>query len=374
MKSIYAAIVLTFSAVGLFAQTSVKKVPIYELFSSSTCPPCKPANDHLIPIFQEFEEEVVPIVYHMSWPGTGDPYFTSEGNSRRTYYATNSAPSLFSKGEATAADIYGVSETSIQADIDGAADAEVSMELRFMVDSDNQSIRIRARIEALVDIPDGGHRVYMPVLEHETFNNVKTNGETEFHYVFKKMLPESNGELLIGELFEGEVIEYDFTYAFQGDYRLPNNAGDQIDHDTEHSVEDFEAIYPVMFMTSLVDRRIYQVANAEHPATVEDLERPWGADVIVDPTPPTSVEEFNNGRNMVVYPNPADQVVTIEFARSTAVESISILSLKGELVASETFNGERNRIELVTEHIAPGVYMLDINQEGVHSYERIVVR
>lgn len=67
----------------LNAQNTVKRTPVYEVFSSSTCPPCKPANDHLVPIFKERKDQIAVVKYQMSWPGTGDPYYTPEGNGRR---------------------------------------------------------------------------------------------------------------------------------------------------------------------------------------------------------------------------------------------------------------------------------------------------
>lgn len=34
----------------------------------------------------------------MSWPSTGDPYYTAEGGVRRTYYGVNSIPMMFVDG------------------------------------------------------------------------------------------------------------------------------------------------------------------------------------------------------------------------------------------------------------------------------------
>ena len=368
MKKRYTAFLLTVCSLPVFAQGPQKIMPVYELFSSSTCPPCRPASEHLMPIFENHDDQIVPIVYRMSWPGTGDPYFTAEGNNRRNLYSTNNAPSLFVMAERV--DINSVSNASVQARVDGAATAEMGMELRFMLDTVAQSVSIRARMEAQADINDGGQRLFVLINERETFRNSKTNGETEFHYVFKKMLPESTGEMIIGNFSSGDVIEYDTTYTFQGDYRLPNNATDEIDHETEHSVEEFSDLYVVMFMQSLVDKRFYQSAIGEFCKTEENFLRPWGTDPIV----PLSVEEFNRGRSHVVYPNPANDLVTIEFSRATHVDEVSIYSLTGELVKRQLMGNETVRIDIETGSVAPGVYLLQMQKGQERLTERIVVR
>jgi hypothetical protein len=36
--------------------------------------------------------------YQMSWPGGGDPYFTAEGDTRKTYYTATGVPHLVIDG------------------------------------------------------------------------------------------------------------------------------------------------------------------------------------------------------------------------------------------------------------------------------------
>ncbi len=61
------------------AQT-VPRVPLYEVFTSSTCGPCAPANAHMSPIFAQYTEQLAVVKYQMNWPDSGDPYFTDEGS------------------------------------------------------------------------------------------------------------------------------------------------------------------------------------------------------------------------------------------------------------------------------------------------------
>ena len=62
-----------------------QRYPVYETFTSSTCAPCTPANSTMEALFALNEGEHNSIKYQMSWPGTGDPYYFSEGGDRRTF-------------------------------------------------------------------------------------------------------------------------------------------------------------------------------------------------------------------------------------------------------------------------------------------------
>ena len=132
----------------------------------------------------------------MSWPGTGDPYYTAEGNSRRNVYGVNSIPAFFRN--AASQDYSSFNSASI--DVDLLDSTSMTMELRYMLNPDSQSISIRAHAEALEAFTVGAQRIYIAIVEKVTYQNKKTNGESEFHHVFKKMLPESGGELIVGNL------------------------------------------------------------------------------------------------------------------------------------------------------------------------------
>lgn len=350
MKTFYAVLLLTFCIEVAGAQTSVPRTPLYEVFSSSTCGPCKPANDHLVPIFEEKEESIAVIKYQMSWPGNGDPYYTSEGNSRRSTYGVNAIPAFYRNGLEQDYSLFG--ESSVEDDLQ--EEAGMKMYLRYMIDPDAQSVAIKANIEPLMEYTAGAHKLFIAIVERINYNNVKSNGETEFHNVFKKMLPESNGQIIIGAIEAAEVIEYETTYVFQGDYRLPADSDDEIDNATEHSVEDFDNLHVVMFMQSLAtDKAIYQAVRGERVTNEEDLQRPWGAPVL-------TIEEFNAGKHMAVYPNPAGDVLNVEFVAPTENTTISLIDMCGHLVAQQAGATVSNRMSISVSGLKEGMYVLQV--------------
>lgn len=365
MRKIYSSLFIALLAFGATAQTVVPKVPVYEIFSSSTCPPCKPANDHLSPIFEDFKDTIVVVKYQMSWPGTGDPYFTDEGQSRRQFYAVSGVPAVFRNSVNVAYST--ISASTIESDLN--LGTEMKMDLRYMIDEEAQSVRVRARIEALDDFSDGGHRIFIPITERLTTANKKTNGENEFHNVFKKMLPDVTGDILIGEVEAGTVIEYDTTYVFQGDYRLPPNATDPIDHTTEHSVEEFDDLHVVMFMQSLADKSIYQGAIGVREYTEANIDREWGAIRVY----PQSIEEFNKNKGFTVFPNPSNDILNVVFANQVEVERLRVTNILGDVVM-EQGGGADQLFQLSTSQLIDGVYTVEIFTESGVASKRFVVK
>ncbi|MDP4965913.1 MAG: T9SS type A sorting domain-containing protein [Salibacteraceae bacterium] len=338
---------------ALSAQTTVKRTPVYEVFSSSTCPPCKPANDHLVPQFEARHDQIAVVKYQMSWPGTGDPYYTASGNTRRNYYGVNSIPDFFDNSVGTSYSAFDT--TDIDADLQ--EDVSMAMGLRYVIDPSNQTIKIKARVEALDNYTAGAHRLMIIVTEKINYKNKKSNGETEFHHVFKKMLPTATGDFIVGALAMGDTLNYEIEYQFQGNYRLPNNSSDKIDDDTEHSVEDFENLHVIMFMQSAEpSKEIYQAANGEHSKSEEDFNRAWDAW-------PTAVNEVESESSFNVFPNPSNGIVNVVSANGALIQSVELVSVTGEIVMNRTFNNE-TRIELNTANVSAGIYLMNIKTEN----------
>ncbi|MCY7351521.1 MAG: T9SS type A sorting domain-containing protein, partial [Cytophagaceae bacterium] len=71
-----------------------------------------------------------------------------------------------------------------------------------------------------------------------------------------------------------------------------------------------------------------------------------------------------------VYPNPSQGQVTIETKIDLMDATVTILTLDGRVIFSETIStfNARNRIDLIT---APGLYLLQVQNEGFRQTKRI---
>lgn len=343
------------------AQTTFPKIPVYEVFSSSTCPPCRPANEHLSPIFEQYQGQIAVVKYQMNWPGTGDPYYTAEGSSRKSYYGVTGVPAFFRASVETSYSAF----TAASVEEDFLETTSMKIELRYLIDTINHTVRVRARAEAFADYTDAAHRVMIPIIEHITYRNKKSNGETEFHNVFKKMLPAQTGQLIIGTIAQGTVLEYDTTYTFKGNYRLPNNSSDQIDNNTEHSVENFDNLHVIMMVQSMTSKEVYQGGIGERSYDEANLTRAWG-------TEPLAVNEIAVKEALKIYPNPASTSITVSSASNT-ISKIEIIDIQGRVVLSETALSAP-KVQVNISDLAAGSYILKAHTAAGIETEKLVIK
>jgi len=356
---------------SIFAQTSVPKLPLYELFTSSTCGPCAPANDNLTPIFQDpiNEGEFAVIKYQMSWPSPGDPYYTNEGSARKNVYSVNSVPALF----VDAASNSGSGYTQADMDANNNGLSYMTIEAIHSIEADSQKVHIQVEITAHQDYADPIHRVYIMINEARTVNNVKTNGETEFFDVMKKVLPTSTGDFIMGTISADTVLAYNIDYKFQGNYRLPADADDAINHNNEHSVEDFNNLKVIVFVQSMaLGREVYQAANS---IEVEPI--------IADGAFPNHLftgtkyhKEFSV-QPLLASPNPSSEYVNLTFEvlkkETTTVNISNSLGQMVEVVDIDSHLGA-NQIRIDVSDYDSGIYFVELSIDNKIYNQKIIVQ
>ncbi len=184
---------------------NVQRIPMIEHFSSSTCGPCVNVNNQMATFCNNNPGRYTYTKYQMNWPGNGDPYYTAEGGVRRTYYGVSGVPDIYLDGVGTNNAAVNQNTFNQHADEPGYFDVRGS----FTVDGNN--IHIFADVMPYVDIEA---RVYVSINEKVTYNNVGGNGETEFHHVFMKMMPDGEGSTL--DFTAGEMQRLEFTQDMSG--------------------------------------------------------------------------------------------------------------------------------------------------------------
>ncbi len=166
--------------------------PLYEEFTSSTCGPCVSANEQIGLVLGANPDQYTLIKYQMSWPGSGDPYYTEEGGERRNYYGCSWVPDLYIVGEQL--DPAGSLSQEI---FDSYAGALTGLEIEITEASIDEDlmISVSANLTPLADYA-AGLTAHIVVIEKLTVGNVGSNGETEWHNVMMKMLPDASGTTL----------------------------------------------------------------------------------------------------------------------------------------------------------------------------------
>lgn len=215
------------------ASRSVQNRPMFEHFTASTCPPCTGFNNAVNPFYLENEHQLSIVKYPMNWPGTGDPYYTAEGGVRRTYYSVSGVPALFVGGSSVS--------TSIGA-VTTAFNNALAKPAFFEIDANavvNTSNVIEVEVEVTPHTSASNIRLHAAIIEKTTYGNTGSNGETVFHYVMMKMLPDAQGTTFSAT--DGEVENFEFTIDL-----------------TNTFVEEFEDLALVVFIQNHNTKEVLQ--------------------------------------------------------------------------------------------------------------------
>lgn len=288
------------------SSSMVPRKPLFEVFTSSTCPPCKPGNEKLNSVLSQFPNKWTVVKYQYYFPGAGDPYCTIECIERGTYYGgINSVPRLMIDGQWNNNPIVLNPEIFNQ-----FYNQACFVTIKGQAKIQGQTIEVTGSVETGIDLT-GKITLYLAVVEKTTTRNKATNGETEFYYVMKKMLPNTKG-IAIPPLNKGKTFDFTQKYTFPGTYRLPKNTSDSIKINIEHSVEEFDDLTVVMWLQNDDTKEVYQSEFAE---------------VI------TSVYDYSDTFSMNLYPNPVTTSGKIRFEiKSPALVRFDITNCIGQKV------------------------------------------
>ena len=401
----------TFEKSVAVAVGAAAKIPMIEHFSASTCGPCVSVNTTMLNFCNNNPGRFTYTKYQMNWPGNGDPYYTEEGGVRRTYYGVNAVPQCFLDGEDQ-----GYAAVT-QATFDQHADRTAFMDIRGSFSVSGNTITVKADVMPYID---ADARIFISVNEKETHGNVGTNGETTFHHIFMKMLPDAQGTSVNFTSCENQHLE--FTQDMSGTY-----VEEMSDLEVSIWVQDYNTkeIFNSHFAYEYTDVHPYAVENltlvqdeeAEENTMVVSwdaptMSNPLGYNVYVNNVlvaenttelsytftgelgafytvgvvalydeDMTSIKMLASLENTwsvgeyetsvcKVYPNPANSQVRIEAEND--IENVMIYNVIGSLV--EVVNANSKSVNVDLSQYSNGIYFFNIRQnDGTVSNQRVVV-
>ena len=282
--------------------STMRRKVVEEDFTSSTCPPCRGGNINTRGINTQATNrgKFVEIKYQQDFPGplaNADPYYTPEGVSRRGLYGINAIPYMMLDGGWNENSIVYTAAILNQFQARPAL-ARISGTYALGAAS---VLTATAAVKPLFAIPAGRLVAHMVVTERETRLNVRTNGETRFYDVMKKMLPNASGTLLPA-LASGQAFSISQTFNAAS---LP----------TTQAVEHFDSLRVVVFVQDVVTKEVYQGEE------LTLLQRP------------TATRRAQSGPAFALVPNPAAGRSTVELtlARPATVR-VDVLDGLGRVV------------------------------------------
>jgi hypothetical protein len=84
---------------------------------------------------------------------------------------------------------------------------------------------------------------------------------------------------------------------------------------------------------------------------------------------PTGLKELNKAPSFNLFPNPAKEQFSIQYAGE--ITQLRLFNLRGETVSNMAHPGVNPTIDV--GHLAPGVYIVEVESEGVVTRQRVVL-
>ncbi len=202
-----------FIAATTFAQHP--RTPLFEEFTSSTCPPCLAVKPY-VKQFAEQSPDVVVVTYHMNWPQPGDPYnvYNSNDNmARRDYYGVTGIPDGYMSG----IKIYPGSVSALRQAADQVKNQPTPLAMTLSEDRSKNPIEVTVTLKNDGTTAITGAKLQVMVVNYYADLTSQLQGQsqhvyTEFDYALLKALPDARNATSIS-LAAGEQRTFTFTYS-----------------------------------------------------------------------------------------------------------------------------------------------------------------
>jgi hypothetical protein len=298
------------------ASSSVARKPFYEEFTSSTCGPCATFNSGVFnPFITAHGDEISLIKYQMNWPVPGDPYYTDEGGVRRDFYGVSYVPDLYVDGQQTNTNSSGVN-TGLTNSLATPSFMDLISRYSFPVSGTDTSVTVNVDIIPHVN---GNLTLFAAVIEEVTYHNKLSNGETAFHHVMMKMIPNAHGTPV--NLVDGQTMSLELAADLSGT-----------------NIERWTDLMVLVWVQDSVTQEFLQSGYAD------------SINVGIRPVAKNTVFR--------VYPNPAKDFINISGV--IEIREVSIMDNQGR-TALHYEDGDMKRISLGT--LPDGIYLVVVRSK-----------
>lgn len=339
------------------AANTVDRKVMTETYTSSTCPPCLPGNTKLHGILNNLTLEEYPVVlkWQQNFPGVGDPYCTDETVFRRDVYAINSIPDTRVDGDFWFGNTNNITKNNI---VGGTSrPGLVEIDAVYSVDEATKTVSIKGKFTPKTPTLVGT-RLMAVIKEKKTTLNKKDNGELEFSDIVKKVINGLDG-VDVGGLAVDEEYAFDITYTFNGNYRLPvdGQSVNRINHDIEHSVEDFSDLAVSLWLEYPRDEFVLNAADAEVETVSTDS--------------PVQLSSFD------IFPNPTSDEFQVSLELTESLDCSLMLYSSDGKAAMSVYNGTlapgTHKMGAVVRDLAAGTYFLHLRSAAGLSIQTVQI-
>lgn len=243
-----------------YSQT-IRKV-LLEEGTNASCGPCASQNPKYLAWIDKNKSRVIPIMYHAWWPGKTDPMYLYDSNmnkARINYYgiASIGVPAGVMAGQfvTPTGNNYKGSVGDTAAWTLGLAKQEFysPLQIDVKIKHTNGTGKVNVDVFSSANLKNKMLRVVV-CESHHHYDNAGSNGEKEFYFVARQMLPDFNGTPITLEA--GESKSYEFSFSVDTTFA-----------DTTYK----DSLYAVAFIQDDLTKEVYQ---ANWTVKIEDPKTP----------------------------------------------------------------------------------------------------
>ena len=394
------------------ANNAVQLIPVFEEFTSSTCAPCAYFNSGvLLPLLEANPDKYTLIKYQMNWPGTGDPYYTAEGGVRKSYYGVSGVPNLFLNGDDFEQSIF-------QYQFDEYYALRSKMDLAVSHHLEGSQLSVKAAVIPYDDFSE--LIVHVVVVENLTTGNTGNNGETEFHNVMMKMMPDALGTVSAftnnTPFLIDETVDMSTTFVEELDdlsiiVFVQNNSTKEV-FQSALSVESENLLLPPMNLLAQVpayenminlswdapsssgiegynvfrnDEKInnaiievteysdIEVANGYYTynvtAVYSDAESIYSNSSTAEKSYYTGIDHTKTNK-VEIYPNPANKYFFLK--TTSGFDSFEIYKITGQVVYEGIIQNDNTFVN--TQDFNPGVYLIKLQSSSNSEIIKLIIQ
>jgi len=284
--------------------------------------------------FQNASSEVVKVQYHTAFPGYDTLNKSNAGmnSARAAFYGITTAPSLRVDGN------YGTDPNWFAQLYDEEVLSPSPLKIAVTTAKVGEVVKINASITNTTNtaLPLKDTHLFVVVVEKSITTSpwLGNDGDLQFKYVAKEMLPSPAGIVLPDQLTPGQVFQAPELVWQNNNLITPNNSG------------------IVVFVQGIGNDKQVQQAKYFDNGGVEPS--------IVTAVEPSLTDQIR------LYPNPADQSVTLHLASPVHDEApLKMFDINGNEVYHGIMEKGQQVKTITTENLTSGVYLLQLNSGSV---------
>lgn len=319
---------------------------VLEIFSSSTCGPCAKASPFIKKAYTALnanteETNLYVLKYQVQIPAPGDPAVTEEGLYFADYYAINAAPLGFLNGNS-----YIGEWRNMEDELPAMVESHLKDKTPFMLEARMERDQNHYKVE--VDITNTGSYegavLRIAFLEDSIYHAPQSNGETEFHNIFRKSLPSPYGETLSFTESGVRTLSYEYTF----------------DLEKPKIFNTLDRLSAIVYLQNYTTKEILQATFIPAIALTN----------AIDAVRPSEAQ-------LAVSPNPCKDKCSLHLSISQGSElNIELFDLKGAKVKAlptQYYPAGDHSIDLFVDDLSSGYYFVKVTGKGSVYTKKVLV-